>query len=146
MSALAPTKTDTPDARSQSKELTMLPNKPEDWPRLFVHHLNSGDLQALAAVYAPSARFLARCGARIVGSDQIRVMLTRMIQSKTKLQSQVIRAISADDVAMLHSDFEGTAMDPPEKAIDVRYNAIEVLRRESDGCWKLIIGDPNGRE
>jgi len=69
-----------------------------------------------------------------------------MIRSKTKLQSCVIKAISADDVAVLYSDFEGTTMDASEKTIDVRYNAIEVLRRQPDGCWKLIVGDPNGRE
>ena len=69
-----------------------------------------------------------------------------MIRSKTKLQSRVIKAISADDVAVLYSDFDGTTMDASEKTIDVRYNAVEVLRRQPDGCWKLIVGDPNGRE
>ena len=124
----------------------MLPHKPEDWPRLFVQYLNSGDLQALGALYASSAMFVARSGETIVGSDQIRDMLTRMIQSKTKLQSQVVRAISADDVTVLYTDFQGTTMDASEKTIDVRYNAIEVLRQQPDGCWKLIVGDPNGRE
>jgi len=51
-----------------------------------------------------------------------------------------------DDVAVLYTDFHGTTMDASEKTIDVRYNAIEVLRREPDGHWKLIVGDPNGRE
>jgi uncharacterized protein (TIGR02246 family) len=124
----------------------MLPHEPEDWPRLFVQHLNSGDLEAVAALYAPNARFLARSGETIVGHDRIRDMLTRMIRLKTKLQSQVIRAISVDDVAVLYTDFQGTTMDASEKTIDVRYNAIEVLRQQPDGCWKLIVGDPNGRE
>ncbi len=73
-------------------------------------------------------------------------MLTRMIRLKTKLQSQVIRAISVDDVAVLYTDFQGTTMDASEKTMDVRYNAVEVLRQQPDGCWKLIVGDPNGRE
>jgi ketosteroid isomerase-like protein len=51
-----------------------------------------------------------------------------------------------DDVAVLYTDFQGTTMDASEKTIDVRYNAIEVLRREPDGHWKLIVGDPHGRE
>jgi len=33
-----------------------------------------------------------------------------------------------------------------KRRFDVRYNAIEVLRQQPDGCWKLIVGDPNGRE
>jgi hypothetical protein len=55
------------------------------------------------------------------------------------------KAIRADDVAVLYTDFQGTTMDTSEKTIDVRHNAIEVLRRQPDGCWKLIVGDPNGR-
>jgi uncharacterized protein (TIGR02246 family) len=124
----------------------MLPHKPEDWPRLFVQYLNSGDLEALTALYAPNARFDGGSGETIVGHDRIRDMLTRMIRLKTKLQSQVIRAISVDDVAVLYTDFQGTTMDASEKTIDVRYNAIEVLRQQPDGCWKLIVGDPNSRE
>jgi hypothetical protein len=69
-----------------------------------------------------------------------------MIQSKTKLQSRVIKAISADDFAGLYTDFEDTTMGASEKTIDVRYNAVEVLRRQPSGCWKLIVGDPNGRD
>jgi len=124
----------------------MLPHKPEDWPPLFVQHLNSGDLEAVAALYAPNARFLARSGETIVDRDRIRDMLAQMIRSKTKLQSRVVKAIGADDVAVLYTDFQGTAMDASEKTIDVRYNAIEVLRRQPDGGRKLIIGDPSGRE
>jgi ketosteroid isomerase-like protein len=67
-----------------------------------------------------------------------------MIRSKTKLQSQVIRAISVDDVAVLYTDFQGTTMDASEKTMNVRYNAVEVLRQQPDGCWKLIVGDPMG--
>jgi ketosteroid isomerase-like protein len=85
-------------------------------------------------------------GETIVGRDWVRDMLALMIRSKTKLQRRAIKAISADDVAVLYTDFQGTTMDALEKTIDVRYNAIEVLRREPDGYWKLIVGDPNRRE
>ena len=69
-----------------------------------------------------------------------------MIRFKTKLQSRVIKAISADDVAVLYSDFDGTTIDASEKTIDVRYNAVEVFRRQPNGGWKLIVGDPSGRD
>jgi len=45
----------------------MLPHKPEDWRRLFVQYLNSGDLEALTALYAPNARFVGGSGETIVG-------------------------------------------------------------------------------
>jgi uncharacterized protein (TIGR02246 family) len=111
-----------------------------------VQYLNSGDLEAVVALYAPNARFVGRSGETIVGRDRIRDMLMRMIRSKTKLQIRVIKAINADDVTVLYTDFQGTAMDVSAKTINVRYSATEVLRRQPDGCWKLIVGDPNGRE
>jgi hypothetical protein len=83
----------------------------------------------LAALYAPNARFLAESGETIVGRDRIRDMLTRMIRSKMKLQSRVIKAISVDDIAVLYTDFQGTTMDSSEKTMDVRCNAVEVDRR-----------------
>jgi ketosteroid isomerase-like protein len=58
----------------------------------------------------------------------------------------VIKAITIDDVALLYIDFQGTAADLSGKTIEVRYNAMEVLRRQPDGAWKLIVRDPNGRE
>jgi len=146
MSGLARTETDAPMPDPKGTKSTMLPHKPEDWPRLFVEHLNSGDLDAVVALYAPNTRFVGRSGETIVGRDRIRDMLTRMIRSKTKLQSRVIKAISVDDVAVLYTDFQGTTMDASERTMDVRYNAVEVLRQQPDGCWKLIVGDPNGRE
>jgi uncharacterized protein (TIGR02246 family) len=127
-------------------ESTMLPHKPEDWPRLFVQYLNSCDLEAVVALYAPNARFVGRSGETIAGRDQIRDMLVLMIRSKTKLQSRVIKAMSVDDVAVLYTDFQGTTMDSSEKTMDVRYNSVEVLRQQPGGCWKLIAGDTNGRE
>ena len=130
----------------KATKLMMLPHQPEDWPPLFVQHLNSGDLEAVATLYAPQRKIPGETRRNDRRRDRIRDMLARMIQSKTKLQSQVIRAISVDDVAVLYTDFQGTTMDASEKTMDVRYNAVEVLRQQPDGCWKLIVGDPNGRE
>ena len=45
-------------------------------------------------------------------------------------------------MALLYTDFQGTALDASGKTIEVRSKALEVLRRQPDGAWKLI----NGRE
>ena len=47
---------------------------------------------------------------------------------------------------MLYTDFQGTAVDASGKTIEVRSKAIEILRRQTDCNWQLIVGDPNGRE
>jgi ketosteroid isomerase-like protein len=69
-----------------------------------------------------------------------------MIDAKTHLRSQVIKAVTVGDIAQLYTDFEGTAVDGSGKSVAICNKAIEVLRRHPDGSWKLIVGDPNGRE
>lgn len=133
-------------SETKASKATMLPHKPEVWPSLFEQNLNAGDLEAVMALYEPDARFVARSGETVVGRDRFRDVLAGMIRSKTRLQSRVIKAITVDDVALLYTDFQGATVDASGKTIEVRHKAIEILRRQPDGAWKLIVGDPNGRE
>ena len=124
----------------------MVPQKPEDWPQAFEQHLNAGDLDAVMELYESDARFVARSGGTLVGGDAIRKVLGGMIDAKTHLRSRVIKAVTVGDIAQLYTDFEGTAVDGSGKSVALPNKAIEVLRRHYDGSWKLIVGDPNGRE
>jgi hypothetical protein len=56
------------------------------------------------------------------------------------------RAVAVDDIAQLYTDFDGKTVDTTGKTIPVYNKAIEVLRRQADNIWKLVIGDPNWRE
>jgi ketosteroid isomerase-like protein len=98
------------------------------------------------ALYEPEARFVARSRETVAGRDEIRKVLASMIGAKTCLHSRVVKAVTVGDIAHLYTDFEGTTLDAAGNAVEVRHKAIEVLRRQPDGTWKLIVGDPNGRE
>ena len=124
----------------------MLPDKPEDWPHLFEQRLNVGDLDAVMELYEREARFTNRSGETLVGRDEIRKVIGAMIDGKTRLRSRVVRAVTVGDIAQVYTDFEGTTVDRSKKPVPVENKAIEVLRRQPDGIWKLIIGDPNARE
>ena len=125
---------------------TILPHKPEEWPRIFEQHLNAGDLDMVMSLYEPEARFVTRSGETLIGRDAIRKVLAGMIEAKTQFQSRVLRAVTVDDIAQLYTDFEGTTVDESGKTVAIRNKAIEVLRRQPDGAWKLIMGNPNARE
>lgn len=113
---------------------------------MFTEHLEAGDLDAVVGLYEADARFVTRSGETLVGRERIRPVLRGLIDTKTRLRSRVVRAIAVGDVALLCTDFEGTAVDATGKPAEVRHQAIEILRRQPDGTWKLIVGDPNGRE
>ena len=123
----------------------MLPSNPEDWPSVFEQHLNAGDLDKVMSLYEPDARFVAPSGETLIGHDRIGQVIAGLIRSQTKMKSRVLRVNAIDDLALLYTDFDGTTVDGSGKTIELRSRAIEVLRRQTDGTWKLIIGDPNGR-
>ena len=122
-----------------------LSDKPEDWPRLFEQHLNAGNLDAVMTLYEPKACFVAPSGETLIGHDAIRKVLAAMIHAQTKLHSRVVKAATVGDITQLYTNFEGTALDSSRKTIPVQSKAIEVLRLQPNGDWKLIIGDPNAR-
>ncbi len=123
----------------------MLPRDPQDWPSVFTQHLNAGDLEKVISLYEQDARFVAPSGQTLVGVKPIGEVIAGLIRSNTKMESRVLRAVTLDDLAVLYTDFDGTTNDASGKKIELRSRAIEVLRRQPDGGWKLIIGDPNAR-
>ena len=73
----------------------MLPDKPEDWPRVFEQHLNAGDLDAVMALYESEARFVTKSGETLIGRDRIRKVVVGLIEAKARLHSRVVKAVTA---------------------------------------------------
>lgn len=117
---------------------------PDEWPSQFTHHLNAGQLDAVLELYESEARFVTPMGEMLVGHDPIRGVLAGLIRAQAQLHSQVIKAVTVGEVALLYTDFDGTRVESGQ-TVDFSSRAIEVLRRQADGAWKLIVGDPNGR-
>jgi uncharacterized protein (TIGR02246 family) len=131
---------------SSTFDAPSIAHKPEEWPRLFEFHLNAGEVEKVVALYEPGACFVADTGETLFGRDRIREVLARLIEQKTQLSSQVRQVVALEDVAVLYTNFDGTTVDGSGHLVDFMSRAIEVLRRQQDGSWKLIIGDPNGRK
>lgn len=119
--------------------------EPEDWPRLFSERLNAGDLDGVVALYEPDARFVTPSGETLAGREQIRPVLTGLIDAQTRLLGRVVNAVAAGGVVVLYTDFQGTTVDASGRTIEIEHKAIEVLRRQRDGTWRLLVGDPAGR-
>ena len=98
------------------------------------------------ALYESEARFVTKSGETLIGRDRIRKVVGGLIAGKARLHSRVVKAVAFGDIAQLYTDFEGTMNDNSGKTVAFRNKAIEVLRCQPDGTWKLIVGDPNGRE
>ena len=135
---------EAPELESSAEQSTALPVKPEEWPLLFEQYLNSGDLDEVIALYEPEARFVAPSGEVLVGHDQMRKVIGKMIGAKTRLRARVVQAPGGPN-RRCRANLR-TTMDIREESVAISSKAIEVLRRQADGSWKLIAGNPHGRE
>jgi ketosteroid isomerase-like protein len=97
-------------------------------------------------MYEPGARMIPPAsGQLITGHERIRQVLAGLIRSQTQLESQVVRSATVGDVAVLYSDFHGSTLGASGEPQSIHQHAIEVLRRQADGSWKPIFGDPSAR-
>ena len=116
---------------------------PGDLHKLFEQALNSGDLDALVALYASDGFLMARSGpAR--GISEIRKALAEYVAMKPTIQLTTRRVVQAGDTALLMADwrFRGTTSDG--RNVSTSGTSIEVARRESDRSWRYFIDLPSG--
>ena len=116
---------------------------PEDLHKLFVQALNSGDLDALVALYAFDGFLMARSGpAR--GISAIRKALAEYVAMKPTIQLTTRRVVRVEDTALLMADwqFHGTAADGGD--LSTSGTSIEVARRQPDRTWRYLIDLPYG--
>lgn len=119
--------------------------KPEEWPSQFEEKVHAGDLEGVMILYEPVAAFVRDSKEVIVRHEGVRAVLAGLIAKKPRFKSQVQQFVVVDDIAVLYTNFTVT-MGPAEKAQVVKSRAIEILRRQHDSSWKLIVGDPDGRK
>jgi len=116
---------------------------PEDLHKLFVQALNSGDLDALVALYAWDGFLMARSGpAR--GISAIRKALAQYVAMKPTIQLTTQRVVQVGDTALLVANwrFQGTNTDGGD--VSASGTSIEVARRQPDGSWRYFIDLPYG--
>jgi uncharacterized protein (TIGR02246 family) len=124
----------------------MTARTPEECDSLFERHLNAGDLDALVALYEPTATLVASPGELSVGHPAIRDALGGFIAAKAQMRltvGQILR--SGDDLAVLYNDWSGHYTDPDGARVEVAGQAIEIVRRQPDGSWLFAVDDAFAR-
>jgi ketosteroid isomerase-like protein len=110
--------------------------KPEDICRLFQRYMAEGDLNALQSVYDPEAVFLNQAGEVKKGAEGLREVLAPLAAAKASFDYNIRQIIQAGDIALMHTDWKVSWPQPMSTP------AIEVARRQPDGTWRWLIGDP----
>lgn len=114
----------------------MEPNSPEQWWPLFQRAMRAGDIEALLRLYEPEAVIAGADGQMRPGHDGVRAQLRPLVEARANFDFTIKKIIRSGDLALLH-----TAVQISGPRVSSGY-ALEVLRRQPDGRWLLVLGDP----
>jgi uncharacterized protein (TIGR02246 family) len=122
----------------------MAARNPDEIDALFEQALNAGDVDALLALYEPTATFTVEPGTIVSGTAAIREALTGFLALKPSISLKPKVIGNAGDVALVSSTWvlEGTG--PDGKPVELTGTSAEVVRRQADGTWKFVVDSPWG--
>jgi uncharacterized protein (TIGR02246 family) len=113
---------------------------PAEIHTLFAHAFNLGDVEALAALYEPSA-VLVVDGNEVMGRESIRKAFESLVAPGGRMTLET-RAVTASHLglAVLHGAW---VIESPTRSEIARCGlSTEVVRKQPDGTWLFVIDNP----
>jgi len=119
---------------------------PEQVLMSIVDGINTGNLDVLMALYEPEAAFATQPGTLSHGLPGVGKALDGFIAMKGRLDLEVTGVLEASDLALVTTiwSFTGTGSDGEPTRLAAR--SADVLRRQADGSWRLVIDNPWGTD
>ena len=112
---------------------------------LFAARASSGDADGLIALYEPEAVFEPQFGVVLRGLDEIRSALTELAALRPRIgyvgEPDVV---IVDDIAVVSNTWSMTAELPDGSTHREGGISADVLRRQPDGSWLVLIDQPRG--
>lgn len=96
----------------------------------------AGDIESLLSIYDPEAVFLNQSREVKKGGQGLREELAPLAAAKTHFEFSIRQVIRSGDIALMHTRWKVSS--PAQMSV----YAIEVARRQPDGTWRWLIGDP----
>lgn len=100
---------------------------------------NTGDVDALVALYADDGCIVQPDGTAAVGPDAVRAVWEEFVSMGGKIAMTTRFAITAGDTALLSNAWQFTAPGMEFGAV-----SAEVAVRGPDGGWRYLIDNPFG--
>jgi ketosteroid isomerase-like protein len=119
---------------------------PEQVLRSIVGGINSGNLDALMALYEPEAAFATAPGTLAHGPSGVRDALAGFIAMKGTLDLEVTRVLEAGGLALVTTVWSFAGTGPDGQPVQLAGRSADVLRRQADGSWRFVIDNPWGTD
>ena len=119
---------------------------PEQVLESIVDGINKGNLDALMTLYEPEAAFATQPGSLAQGLSGVREALSGFISMKGKLDLKVTRVLQASDLALVAAVWSFTGTGPDGAPVNLAAKSADVLRRQTDGSWRVVVDNPWGTD
>ena len=120
---------------------------PEAVLTLFTEAMNGGDLDFILTLYEDNACLIPQPHHPPVhGKSAIGQVLQGFLALKAQIITRHTTSIQAGDVALLRSAWQLTGTGPDGTPIQMAHESTDVMRRQPDGSWKIVIDHPFGAD
>ncbi|MFQ5913066.1 MAG: YybH family protein [Nitrospinota bacterium] len=119
---------------------------PEELDRLFSEALNSGNLDALLALYEPQATLTPEPGQVVTGTQAIGEALSAFLAGNPRITLENKTLAQTGDIALSTANWELSGTGPDGNPMKMAGHSVEVARRQPDGNWLFVIDTPWGLE
>ena len=114
----------------------MSAKNPEEICGRFQQYMADGDLDLVLSLYDEGAVFVRQTGEVVSGKQSLKTELAPLVARKPHFEYDIMQVVEAGDIALMHTEWNVAGTEP------ISAYAIEVARRQADGTWRWLIGDP----
>jgi ketosteroid isomerase-like protein len=119
-----------------------LPRNPADAHAALASAFNTGDVDTVMNMYDVSGIIVPEPGKAVSGRDRFEESIKAILSIKGKMEIRTVYCLQTGDIALGRSEWR--IIDGSEVKISAK--GIEVMQRQADGTWKILIDQAFGAE
>jgi uncharacterized protein (TIGR02246 family) len=110
----------------------------------FAELMSAGDTSSALALYEPDATFIVEPGTAVTGLEAIGAALETFASLQPALDGDIEQVVETRDLALVANRWTLNGTGPDGAPVHLAGRSADVLRRGSDGKWRIAIDDPWG--
>lgn len=118
------------------------PTRAQDAHQSLAAAYNTGDLVTVLNMYDTSGIIVAEPGNPVSGKEKFEAAVKGILSIKGKMEIKTVYCLQSEDVAIGRSEW--SIRDGGE--VKVAAKGIELMKRQQDGTWKVLIDHAFGAE
>ena len=113
----------------------------------YLKAFNAGNVDATIACYEPHACFMSRSGRAAYGAAELREVFRNTFVNRPQMKFNVRKIIPAgEDLALVVLEWRSKAVAADGEIRLWSGMATDIVRRQPDGEWKIVLDNPYGIE